>query len=193
MSDRFVVMLSVLILVAASGCSGISGLSWRASPEKIRLVQNSYTAADRLHSQLQGSGVAEYPMLAATFVNLNDFEESSALGRLLSEQVASRLSQSGYSVVEVQLRADQLAVRPREGVFALSREIEALNMDVEAVSILVGTYVVVDRQIFVNARVLRTSDGVALASADFSLPRVPQGAVSSGGDKVQPSVGTRLN
>lgn len=193
MSNRFVAMISVLVLVAASGCAGISGLSWRTSPDKIRLVQTSYTAADRLHGQLHGSGVAEYPMLAASFVNLNDFEESSALGRLLSEQVASRLSQCGYSIVEVQLRADQLAVRPRDGVFALSREIETLNMDVEAVSILIGTYVVVDRQIFVNARVLRTSDGVALASADFSLPRVPQGAISSGEDRAQPSVGTRLN
>jgi hypothetical protein len=114
------------------------------------------------------------------------------LGRLLSEQVASRLSQRGYSVTEVQLRSDQLRVDPAGGVFALSRDLAEINPDAPAYSILVGPYTVVGRQIYVNARGLRTADGIALASSDFSLPYIRQQKADTRSASVQPSVETVL-
>ena len=133
-------------------------------------------------------------MLVASFVNSGDFERTSNLGRLLSEQVASRLSQHGYAVKEIQLREDELAVRRKAGVFALSRNLSKINPELEALSILVGTYTVIERQIYVNVRVLNIQDGVALASSDFRLPYIRQrqtSAPDAGSDAV-PSAGTRL-
>lgn len=157
------------------------------------LIPLSYKAGDHLHRQLAGSGVAGYPMLAASFVDSTDVENTNDLGRLLSEQVSSRLSQLGYSVTEVQLRSDELRVLPEGGVLALSRDLSRINTDVQAYSVLVGTYTVIERQIYVNARVLRTGDGVALASSDFTLPYVrPKKAVTSG-SPVRASVKTSLD
>ena len=131
-------------------------------------------------------------MLAASFVDSASMENTNDLGRLLSEQVASRLSQHGYSVTEIQLRSDQLRVDPSGGVMALSRDIAEINTDSAAYSVLVGTYTVVGRQMYVNARVLRASDGIALASSDFSLPYVRQQKADTRSASVQPSVETTL-
>ncbi|MBE1424625.1 TolB-like protein [Desulfomicrobium macestii] len=157
------------------------------------LIPLSYKAGDHLHRQLSGSGVAGYPMLAASFVDSTNVENTNDLGRLLSEQVSSRLSQLGYSVTEVQLRSDELRVLPEGGVLALSRDLSRINTDVPAYSVLVGTYTVIERQIYVNARVLRTGDGVALASSDFTLPYVRPKKNDGGGSAARPSVKTSLD
>lgn len=157
------------------------------------LIPLSYKAADHLHAQLSGSGAAGYPMLAASFVDSSNVENSNDLGRLLSEQVASRLSQHGYSVTEVQLRSDELRLQPQGGLLVLSRDLSRINADVSAYSVLVGTYTVIERQIYVNARVLRTGDGVALASSDFTLPYVRPKKAEGGATTMQPSVRTVLD
>jgi hypothetical protein len=44
------------------------------------------------------------PFIIATLVNIDQLEQSSTLGRLISEQVASRMSQLGYGVLELKVR-----------------------------------------------------------------------------------------
>jgi len=186
-------LFAVMLLAILTACTSLSGIIPADSANsEPNLMDVSYKAADHLHSQLTGSGVAGYPMLAAAFVDSADVETTNGIGRLISEQIASRLSQHGYSLAEVQLRADQLAVRPGGGVFALSRDLTRINADAYAYSILLGTYTVIGRQIYVNARVLRSSDGVALASSDFSLPYVRLPRIAGGNAIALPSVGTRL-
>lgn len=189
MSRVFIVLAGFFLC----GCIALSDLEVRSSnPAEPRLLDYAYKAGDHLHTQLSGGEVASYPMLAASFVDSGDMGNTNDLGRLLSEQVASRLSQRGYSVTEIQLRSDQLRVDPVGGVFALSRDLAEINPDAPAYSILVGTYTVVGRQIYVNARVLRTADGIALASSDFSLPYIRQQKADNRSASVRPSVETVL-
>lgn len=187
------ICFAFLLILGSCTSMPVSG-RFAADKDDPRLLETSYKAADHLHVQLSASDVAGYPMMATSFVNSDDVEKTSNLGRLISEQIASRLSQRGYSITEVQLRAEQLAVRPKGGVLALSRQVEEINAGVLAYSILVGTYTVVEQKIYVNARVLRASDGVALASADFMLPyiRQRQDIPAGSSPEVEPSVKTRL-
>jgi TolB-like protein len=184
----------LLVFVIFCGCVQLPPFYEVGSrPRTPPLIPLSYKAGDHLHRQLSGSEVAGYPMLAASFVDATNVENTNDLGRLLSEQVASRLSQLGYSVTEVQLRSDELRVLPQGGVLALSRDLAQINTDVPAYSVLVGTYTIIERQIYVNARVLRTGDGVALASSDFTLPYVRPRKTENSGSAVQPSVKTSLD
>ncbi len=184
----------LLVAVFLCGCVQLPPFYEVGSrPKTPPLIPLSYKAGDHLHHQLSGSEVAGYPMLAASFVDAANVENTNDLGRLLSEQVASRLSQLGYSVTEVQLRSDELRVLPQGGVLALSRDLAQINTDAPAYSVLVGTYSIIERQIYVNARVLRASDGVALASSDFSLPYVRPKRAENSGSSVQPSVKTSLD
>lgn len=41
------------------------------------------------------------PLLVATIVNVDSLDQSSRMGRIISEQVQARLTQQGYSVVEL--------------------------------------------------------------------------------------------
>jgi len=184
----------LLVFLFLCGCAQLSAFyEIDSRPKTPPLIPLSYKAGDHLHRQLSGSDVAGYPMLAASFVDATNVENANDLGRLLSEQVASRLSQLGYSVTEVQLRSDELRVLPQGGVLALSRDLSQINTDVPAYSVLVGTYSIIERQIYVNARVLRTADGVALASSDFSLPYVRPKKAETSAPSVQPSVKTSLD
>jgi len=184
----------LLVFVFFCGCVQLPPFYEVGSrPRTPPLIPLSYKAGDHLHRQLSGSEVAGYPMLAASFVDATNVENSNDLGRLLSQQVASRLSQLGYSVTEVQLRSDELRVLPQGGVLALSRDLAQINTDVPAYSVLVGTYTIIERQIYVNARVLRTGDGVALASSDFTLPYVRPKKTENSASSVQPSVKTSLD
>ncbi|GAB1410861.1 FlgO family outer membrane protein [Desulfovibrionales bacterium] len=186
-------LLVLLGALCIQGCTTLG--SWPAFSAKKdpKLLETSYKAGTHLDKQVAPSGAKALPMLAASFVNAANFEDANDLGRLLSEQVASRLSQLGYSISEVQLRTDQLVIRPKSGVFALSRNTNDINPDPEAFSILVGTYTVIERQIYVNARILRTSDGVALGSTDFVLPYIRlRPAHMAQPDNATPSVHTRL-
>ncbi len=189
--SKLYILLASIFLCACANHPFMFGAA--AKPETPQLLPLSYKAADHLHGQLSGSEVPGYPMLAAAFVDSANVESTNDLGRLLSEQVASRLSQLGYSLTEIQLRSDQLRVDPGGGVFALSRNLGEINADASAYSVLVGTYTLIERQIYVNVRVLRASDGVALASSDFTLTNIRQPKPQSGGGGVQPSVKTILN
>lgn len=134
------------------------------------LTANTY-AGDALHTMMllrMGSGGG---ILTTSFVNIHDFEQTSAFGRLTSQQVGSRLGQYGFRVIEARL-ASSLSMAPRSGEFMLTRETARLLADTyDAHSVLVGSYSDEGGTIFVSARVVRLSDNVIMAAYEYYLPR----------------------
>jgi len=188
-------VLLLFLTITTTACSG-KYVSW-FNDTSTDFVSMSYQIADQMDKQLAGNDAAKYPMLATTFVNAGNLEKSSDLGLLLSEQIASRLSQLGYPIVEMQLKSNQLTVHPQSGVLVLSRNPSEINTHVSTYSVLVGTYTTIDQQIYINTRVLRVQDGVALASADANLPFIRSkerdiSRSSSSGDGVEVNAKTRL-
>lgn len=181
---------ALLSLLFLSACS-----SWQLgfkNNKDMGLLSISYPMAEQLHNQLADQDAALYPILATSFVDSANMNKSNDLGRLLSEQIASRLSQLGYAVLEMQLRSNQVAVNPHGGVLILSRELSEIHADVSAYSALVGTYTTIEDQIYVNVRVLRVQDGLALASADTNLPFVRTRERGASGSGLQVSAETSL-
>lgn len=134
------------------------------------LISQSHVAADGLVSNLDIRLPKGANILAATFVNLDNFDESSSFGRLLGSQFVTRLAQAGYGVMEVRLRR-QMGFRLREGEFALSRKTaQFMRQKFDARAILVGNYTVDDDAVFVSSRVVRLDNGVVLAAYDFAVP-----------------------
>ncbi|WP_461211159.1 FlgO family outer membrane protein [Desulfocurvus sp. DL9XJH121] len=135
------------------------------------LIAQSHVAADGLVANLanrlpQGAGI-----LAATFVDRDNFDQSSSLGRLVSSLFVNRLAQAGYGVTEFRLRGN-MGIRVREGEFALSRKTaQYMKMTFDASAMLVGTYTLDQEAVFVSADVVRLEDGRILAAYDFAVPR----------------------
>ena len=135
------------------------------------LITVHYTIADTLRDALRGKPeLFEHPMLTSTFVHLDALDQTSPLGRIIPQQISSRLAQHGLHLVDVRLRTQSLLILKDHGEFALSRELGEINRDINAYSILTGTYTVLYGRVYVTAMILRSSDAAVLTSVDYFLP-----------------------
>jgi hypothetical protein len=122
--------------------------------------------ADQLVAEMRDQSLRGSVALPVSFVNLDNFNETSAFGRLLAEQLYFELNQRGYPVREYRLD-ESVHVRRQEGEFFLSRERGPVAPRSSVV--VVGTYSRSPGAVFVNARLVRPSDGRVLRTADMVL------------------------
>jgi TolB-like protein len=133
------------------------------------IVQSSYIAAEQLANQTELNRDA--PVLVASLANVNDIQNSSALGRIIADQVGSRLAQLGFAVSEVKLRST-MAINER-GEFMLSRDIRALGASQNAQAVVAGTYATGSNAVYISLRLIRLSDSRILGGVDYALPAGP--------------------
>jgi len=172
------------LALSLAGCVGMLGGEPSAAPEAPEpfrqtlsagwegdsFIAENYTAADGLVANLINRLPQRARILCATFVNRDNFDESSGFGRLSAAQFASRLSQAGFGVLEFRLRTE-MGVRVREGEFALSRKTaQYMSENYDAHAILVGSYTVDKDVVFVSGQVVRLDTGVVLAAYDYAVP-----------------------
>jgi TolB-like protein len=129
----------------------------------------SYAAADTLVERSQIPLDKSRNIVVATFVNINDLQDSSAMGRLIAEQVASRLTQQGYQVVEIKLR-NNIFIREQGGEFMLSRAVQDVSSAHEAQAVVAGVYAVARDRVFVKASISRPEDSTVISAYDYDLP-----------------------
>lgn len=123
--------------------------------------------AEQLVAEMKDCSLQGTVALPVSFVNLNNFEETSAFGRLIGEQLFFELNQRGYPVREYRIPGN---IRSREGAgeFFLSREFGKISPAGSVV--VVGTYSAAPGAVFVNARLVRPGDGRVLRTASMVFP-----------------------
>ena len=139
------------------------------------LVAVAYMIADNLakgawFNQLIGT---PDPLIVASFVNVNNLEESSSFGRILSEQIGSRFVQRGHKVIELKLRQESIFIREGNGEFLLSRDIRELSKTYNAAAVVVGTYAEGVDRLYVSARTLRPADNMIISTYDVGIVMNP--------------------
>lgn len=168
----------VLLLLLMAGCGErlpnaypfVSQPVNNAKPApQANLVEASYAAVDAMLTRVHDILDFHLPILPTTFVDLDNLERSSPLGRLIARQMASRMTQRGFSVLEVRLR-QSLLIEKNTGEFMLSREMKEIQKDYRVQAALVGTYSVAQNGLYVNAQLIRMKDQVVMASHDYQLP-----------------------
>ncbi len=137
-------------------------------------IASTYAAVDHLVTQLEGRQdrhLVRKPavVIVATLVNIDELTESSRLGRSVSEQVAARLTQKGYQVVELKLRGN-LFVQRSQGELLLSREVKDISLSHNAQAVVVGTYSTAKNFVHVNLKVVTGDTQHVLAATDYGLP-----------------------
>ncbi|QXL85509.1 FlgO family outer membrane protein [Comamonas sp. NLF-1-9] len=160
--------------LSAAGCAAyyygdpVVGPGRGAAPSGAgTLVQANQAAVDAL---LQAAPLQPgETVLVASLVSVDRLGESSRLGRICSEQIAGRLVQRGVPVVEVRLR-EQLALQPAQGELLLSRELQAVSQAHAARAVLVGTYAVSARQVYISLKLVRPEGNLVVAAQDYALP-----------------------
>ncbi|MDR2727372.1 MAG: hypothetical protein LBC10_05210 [Deltaproteobacteria bacterium] len=107
--------------------------------------------------------------IPASFASLDDFTESTQLGRYLSEAMIYEFNQRGFPVREYRL-SGSIALREGTGELALTRKLPPLPAKQSWATLLVGTYQRDSAAIFVHARMIRATDGLVLRTAHLVLP-----------------------
>ncbi len=168
-----------VLIVSSTGCGagwnnfsvegqGRDGMPFMDPYDNI--LESSYMAADILVDALEESKLSpKKAMLAASLVNIDDLNESSTFGRLVSEQISSRLAQRGYPLIEMKLRQESVFIQKGRGEFLLSRELQDIGVTHDAAAVLVGTYAVTEGIVFVSIRMVRTKDNTVIAGHDYQL------------------------
>ena len=170
-------MMRIVRLMAL--CSAILGLAGCADtprqPDPVsadEYIARTYTAVDHLVAQMEGKqdrNLARNPVIVATVVNIDELTESSRLGRSVSEQVATRMTQKGFQVIELKLRGN-IFVQRSQGELLLSREIKEISLSHNAQAVVVGTYSTAKNFVHVNLKVVTGDTQRILAATDYGLP-----------------------
>jgi len=166
------ILFFILILTMMLSSYGCSSSSSRQTPHIVKgnLVSMGYSVADRLISNSKQPINSEGSIVVATFVSINNLNESSTFGRIIAEQIASRFSQRGYKVKEVKFRQDTIFMQEGEGEFLLSRDLRVISEKHDASAVVVGTYGEAYNEMYVSARIINPSNGLLVSSCDFGLP-----------------------
>lgn len=163
---------ALLLSLALAGCASTTGepSNQYAETTSNKLVAANYAAADALLSQLGGRLAADKPLIMATLVNIDALDQSSTLGRLVSEQISSRLAQGGLRMLEMKLRTS-VYMKRHMGEMMLTREVGEVAHNHNAQAVVVGSYAETSDAVFVNVKVVHPQSNQVLAANDFVLAK----------------------
>ncbi|MDD2540879.1 MAG: FlgO family outer membrane protein [Desulfuromonadaceae bacterium] len=118
--------------------------------------------ADQLDKNLAANSLSG-PYVVTTFTNLDKLDDTTALGRLISENLMYGLQLHKWQILEIRLTkgVDINAA----GEFSLSRDISKLKDEYKIGGIVTGTYSVAEGNLTINARVIDVNTGLVISSA----------------------------
>lgn len=109
------------------------------------------------------------PTVITSFVNLNDLGESSALGRLIGENLTHELQVRNWAVADIRLTKSLII--NQGGEFSLSRDIRQLRESYPVSNIVTGTYSSTSDGVLLNVRIIDSTNGWVISSAQTRLLR----------------------
>jgi len=135
---------------------------------RSNLVEDSHRATDAL---LQKWALdPQQPVLVTTLVNVDQRSEPSQLGLIVAEQIAGRLVQRGLRVTALKWH-EPLAVQQRHpGELLLPREWHEVARADDAQAVVVGTYAVSARQLYISLKLVSPAGNAVVAAHDYVVP-----------------------
>ena len=168
---KLAIVLGTVAFLAGCGDRYTNDAAYRSDGRSDgKLVESSHQVVDRLVDTSQQVLASDKAIIVASLVNVNDLQESSALGRIVAEQVRSRLTQLGYTTQELRYRGSVL-VRAGNGDLVLSRDVKNIRNAQQAQAVGAGGYAVAESSVYVTLRIVRAADGIVISSADYALQK----------------------
>lgn len=164
----------LVCLLALSGCASREP-RYEDSQNSI-FIKTNYDAVDKLFATATVPIDRNTPMLVSTLVSIDDLNRSSRFGRLISEQISSRITQLGFNVTELKLR-NSVAIKEDAGELLLSRDVRELSKSHNAQAVLVGNYAVSANQIYMTLKIVTVADNRAVAAFNYMLPMTDNNAL----------------
>ena len=108
------------------------------------------------------------PILIATPVNNDNLDDTSSFGRSFQNNIGAGFVNRGYAVKEIKLRRDML-VELHKGEFMLTRDLQEMAGKQQAQAIVVGTYALANRVMYLSIRLVSPTDQSIRAAYEDKL------------------------
>lgn len=162
----------VFLVLCAAGCSSLNGTRLEGLfGGDVNLVKLGDKVADTLVNQSFPPlfpRQLEQPVLVTTLVDNNDLTDTSNFGRTLQNHIGAGFVKRGFTVKEMKLRHD-LLVQARRGEFMLSRHLKDLAEKQRAQAIVIGTYSMANRVMYLSVRLVSPEDRTIRSSYEDKL------------------------
>lgn len=157
-----------------SGCAMFATTDSKVSKESQTATPSVGSFNDRMNDladQLDRNAVAKdlsNTYIVTSFTNLDKLDDTTALGRLISENLMHGLQVHKWQILEVRLTKG-IDVNAA-GEFSLSRDVNKLKDEYKISGVVVGTYSVAEGNLTINARIIDINTGLVISSGQTYIP-----------------------
>lgn len=190
MLKKATIFISALLITLLNGCS------WNRYQEikDADLVEVSYDATSTLQDKLTRTVPQNSLIIVSTLLNVDNLNQTSSFGRIISDQIASAFHNSGYQIIGMEMPID-LFVMQEGGALHLSDETKAILKHYHAAVLVGGVYAPGKKNTYVSLRIVDINTKNVISSTDFSVPMGPDAKklleskeVGSAGSRSEPGV-----
>jgi len=157
---------------ALTGCSQLNGT--RLEPVLGGDVDFA-AVGDEVANTLAGQAMPplvpqqpDQPILVTTLVNNDNLNDTSSFGRSFQNNIVAGFTKRGYAVKEIKLRRD-LLVQKEKGEFMLTRDLQEMAGTQRAQAVVVGTYTLANRVMYLSVRLVSPRNQTVLAAYEEKL------------------------
>lgn len=161
----------LLLLLLAAMLTACTRSSAPTDPEYIDAVELKLKCrelADQMLATMPNDALKGVVALPTSFVEQGNRSVSSPLGRLISEALIYEFNQRGFPVREYRLAGKVSITGGRDDLAFLNNV--SIPVGQKWAALIVGTYYVDKDATFVNARLVRATDGLVLRTGQLVLP-----------------------
>jgi len=168
-----ITLLTLLInIITLSGCSSAYRSYKTQGYLNTDLVEASYKASSELQDKFTRKMPKNTLILVSTLLNVKNLKETSAFGRIISNQIATSLHDAGYQIIGMDLPADLFMMKD-DGELLLSENDKARLKQYQSVIIVGGVYAPGKQNTYVTLRAVDRFTKQVIASTDFSVALGP--------------------
>jgi TolB-like protein len=167
--STWIAAVVAFVICTLSGCSEFNGT--RLEPilgGDVNLVKLGDTVAERLINQSLPPLTPQQPILVTTLVDNDNLNESSSFGRSFQNTIVAGFVSRGFAVREVKLRRNIL-IEMHKGEFMLTRDLRELAGKQRAQAVVVGTYTMANRFMYLSVRLINPMDQSILSTYEDKL------------------------
>jgi len=172
MNNKMAIIMLMFFTAVLSGCK----TAYQRPIEDVNLVEVSYDAVDTLLKKASKPLPKNSLIVVSTLVNVDDLNQTSAFGRIVSDQIASAFNNGGYRIMGMEMPT-AVFVKEEGGMLHLSDETKKTLEGHNASALVVGVFAAGRRTAYVSLRIVDLATKNIISSTDFSVPMGPDARV----------------
>lgn len=165
-------LLCALLLPLLAGCAKAPSPNDPAYIDAVELKLKCRELADQMLATVPNDALQGFVAMPASFVDQSNTSRSSPLGRLMAEGMFYEFNQRGFPTREYRLTG-HISVQGGRDDLALAANQVVPTTGQKWAALVVGTYYVDKDATFINARLVRASDGLVLRTGQLVLVNTP--------------------